>query len=152
MPFAVMYIAALFAWILVACMIWCAAGLMCVVRRTRPFAWPTTVATAATFPFVFAYQFLAAPVVFTMLLGAFALEILVDPASLGGGTIKNPVVIVAFITALFGSHIIMLVASVAGFADGWRTGWGIARGRPINEVLSYTIPKRLLNRLISCCT
>jgi hypothetical protein len=143
------YMAALAVWILVTCTIWCAAALMCVVPRTRPFAWPTSVAAAATFPFVFAYQIMAAPVAFTMLLGAFVLAILVGPASLGGTT-KNPVVIVGFISAVFGSAIIMFVASVAGFVDGWRTGWGLARGRPINEMLSYTIPKRWLNRLISC--
>jgi hypothetical protein len=109
------------------------------------------VAAAATFPFVFAYQIMAAPLVLTMLLGAFVLTTLVDPASLGGTT-KNPVVIGGFISAIFGSGIIMFVASVAGFADGWRTGWGFARGRPLNEMLSYMIPIRWLNRLLSRCT
>ena len=66
---AVIYVAALSVWILVTCTIWSAAGLMCAVPRTRPFAWPTSVAAAATFPFVFAYQIAAAPVVFTILLG-----------------------------------------------------------------------------------
>jgi hypothetical protein len=132
----VIYMAALAVWILVACLIWCAAGLMFVVPRTRPFAWPMSLAVAATFPFVFAYQIIAAPVVLTMLLGAFALWRFLEPVS----TIKNPVVAGGFI---------MFVASLAGFADGWRTGWGLARGRPINETLSCTIPKRCLNRLMS---
>jgi hypothetical protein len=104
MPGAVIYMLALAIWILVACTIWCAAALMCVVPRTRPFAWPTSVAVAATFPFVFAYQIMAAPVVLAALLGAFILVMLVDPASLGGTT-KNPVVIVGFISAVFGSTI-----------------------------------------------
>jgi hypothetical protein len=38
MPFAVMYMMALSAWIFVACMIWCAAGLLCVLQRTRRLA------------------------------------------------------------------------------------------------------------------
>jgi hypothetical protein len=145
----VIYMATLAVWILVVCTIWCAAGLMWVVPRTRSFAWPTSVAAAATFPFVFAYQFVTLPVVFTLLLGAFVLEILVDPASLGGGTTKNPVVIIGFISALFGSTFVTFVASVLGFVDGWRTGWGLARGCPLNEMLSYTMPKECLNRLMS---
>jgi hypothetical protein len=107
-----------------------------------------SMAVAATFPFVFAYQIMVAPVVLSMLLGAFALWRLLEPVP----TVKNPIVIGGVIIAIFGSAIIMFVASVAGFADGWRTGWGLAHGRPINEMLSYTIPKRWLNRLISCCT
>jgi hypothetical protein len=149
MPTAI-YMAALEIWIFVVCTIWCSAGLMWVVPRTRSFAWSTSVAAAATFPFVFAYQFVTLPVVFTLLLGAFALERLVDPASLGGGTTKNPVVIIGFISAISGSTFITFVASVFGFVDGWRTGWGLARGRPLNEILSYTMPRRWLNRLMSC--
>jgi ABC-type phosphate transport system permease subunit len=144
----VIYMEALAVWILVACMIWCAAGLMFVVPRTRPFAWPMSLAIAATFPFVFAYQIMAAPVVLTILLGAFALWRLLEPVS----TKKNPVVAGGFFIAIIGSAIIMFVASLAGFADGWRTGWGLARGRPINETLSYTIPKKCLDRLMSRCT
>jgi hypothetical protein len=146
MPFAVMYMVALFAWIFVSCTIWFAAGLMYVVQRTRRFAWPMSLATAATFPFVFAYQIMAAPVVFTMLVGALAFQRLVEPTS--SGKIENPVVIKGFFIAFAASAIVMLIASVAGFADGWRTGWGIARGRPASEMLSYTIPRRALN---ACC-
>lgn len=145
MPFAVIYMAALAVWILLACTIWCSASLMCMVPRTRPFAWPMSLVVATTFPFVFAYQIVAAPIVLTILLGAFALWRVLEPVS----TIKNPVVIGGFIISIFGSAIIMFVASVAGFADGWRTGWGLAHGRPISETLSYTIPKRCLNRLMS---
>lgn len=151
MPGAVIYMLALAIWILVTCTIWCVAALMCVVPRTRRFAWPTSVAAAATFPFVFAYQIIAAPVVLGAPLGAFILGMLVDPASLGGTT-KNLVVIVGFISAFFVSAIILFVASVTGFVDGWRTGWELARGRPINEVLSHTIAKRCLKRLTSCCS
>jgi preprotein translocase subunit SecY len=147
MPFVFGYMLALSTWIFVACVIWCAAGLMCVVRRTRRFAWPLSLATATTFPFVFAYQIMAAPVVFAMLLGALAFQRLVEPTS--SGMIENPVVIGGFLSAFAVSAIVMFIASVVGFAEGWRTGWGIARGRPANEMLSYTIPRRALNRLLS---
>jgi hypothetical protein len=76
----IIYIAALCVWILMTCTIWCAAGLMCVVPQTRPFAWPLSLAAATTFPFVFAYQIMAAPVVLTMFLAAFALWQLLEPA------------------------------------------------------------------------
>jgi hypothetical protein len=122
MPFAFMYLIALSAWILVACTIWCAAALMCVTHRTRRFAGPMSLATATTFPFVFAYQLMAAPLVFIMLFGAFLLQRIVEPAL--SGVIKNPVVIGGFISAVAVSAILMFGASVVGFADGWRTGWG----------------------------
>jgi hypothetical protein len=82
-----------------------------------------SMAVAATFPFVFAYQIMVASVVLAMLLGAFALWRLLEPVP----TVKNPIVIGGVVIVSFGSAIIMFVASVAGFADGWRTGWGGAR-------------------------
>jgi hypothetical protein len=138
---------ALSAWILVVCTICCAAALMCVVQRTRRFALPMSLAAATTFPFVFAYQLMAAPIVFMMLLGAVVLQRLVEPAPLG--VIKNPVVIGGSISAVVVSAIVMFGASVAGFADGWRTGWGCAGGCSVNEMLSHTILRRAFNRLLS---
>jgi hypothetical protein len=128
MIFAMIYMAALAVWILVASTIWSAAGLMCVVPRTRALAWPMSLALAATFPFAFVYQIMAASVILTMLLGALRFRDLLNPVS----TIKNPVVIGGFIIAIFGSAIIMFAASVTGFADGWRTGLG-ERLRQIHE-------------------
>jgi hypothetical protein len=139
----ILYLMALAAWILVTCAIWCAAILMYMITRTRTFAWPMSLAAAVTFPFVFAYQIMVAPIIFTLMLGAFALWRLIEPVS----TIKNPVVIVTSIIAIFGSGLVMFVASVAGYADGWRTGWGLARGHSINEMLPYTILGRWLNVL-----
>jgi hypothetical protein len=89
---------------------------------------------------------MAVPIVLTMLLAAVALWRLLDPVST---TTKNPVVIGGFIAFVFGSAIIMFVASVAGYVDGWRTGWGLARGRSVNEMLSCTIPKKWLDRVLS---
>jgi hypothetical protein len=77
MPFVFAYMITLYVWIFVTCTIWCAACLMCVVQRTGRFAWPPSLAIATTFPFVFAYQIMAQPVIFAMLLeiaaGDFAL-------------------------------------------------------------------------------
>lgn len=66
----VLYVSALAAWIMVACIIWCAAGFMFLASRTRSSAWPMSLAMASTFPFVFAYQIMALPAVIVMLLFA----------------------------------------------------------------------------------
>jgi hypothetical protein len=139
------YISALVLWIVMACVMWCMAGLLFLVPRTRPTAWPMSLAVVATFPFVFAYQLLAAPIVLIVLLTAFALWRFLEPVS----TITNPVVAGGFVTATAVSAVILFVASVAGVVDGWRTGWGLARGRPIKEMLLHALPKRYLNRLLT---
>ena len=142
---AVIYLMALAVWIFVACVMWCAAGLIYFVPRVRPMAWPMSLATAATFPFVFAYQLMVTPAILMMMLVAFALWGILDPVS----TVTNPAVAGGFVIATVASAIVMLAASVAGFADGWRTGWGLARGRPISEMFSQTLPKIYFNRLVS---
>ena len=139
----VIYLTALAVWICAACMTWCAAGLMFLIPRTRPMAWPMSLAVVATFPFVLAYQLMATPAVLIVLLTALALWRVLEPTS----TVTNPVVIGGFVIAVIVSANVILAASIAGFADGWRTGWGLARGQPIKEMLSLTVPKRFLNLL-----
>jgi hypothetical protein len=80
-----------------------------------------------------------------MLLAAFALWGFLEPVS----TVTNPVVAGGFVIAIVVSAIVLLVAPVAGFADGWRTGWGLARDRPISEMFTQTLPKIYLNRSVS---
>jgi len=138
-----LYMSALAVWILAACAVWCVAGLMFVAPRTRSSAWPMSMAMAATFPFVFAYQIAASPAVVVMVLGAAALSRLVEP---GGSTTENPVIIGAAILAALGSVMVVLVSSVIGFFDGWRAGWRLARGRSIKETLSDTIAKKCFDR------
>jgi preprotein translocase subunit SecY len=140
----VLYMSALAVWILVACIIWCAAGLMFLSPRTRSSAWPMSLAMASTFPFVFAYQIIAVPAVIVMLLGAATLSWFLEP---GVSTTENPVTIGGAIVAVLGSVVVVLVSSVAGFFDGWRAGWRLARGCSIKEVLSDTIAKKCFDRL-----
>ncbi|WP_234684284.1 hypothetical protein [Bradyrhizobium monzae] len=141
---AVLYMSALAVWVLVACIIWCAAGFMFFAPRTRSSAWPVSLAMASTFPFVFAYQIMALPAVIVMLLFAAALSWLFEP---GASTTQNPVIIGVAILVAVGSVIVVLVASVVGFFDGWRAGWRLARGRSIKETLSNTIAKKCFDRL-----
>ncbi|MET3912095.1 ABC-type long-subunit fatty acid transport system fused permease/ATPase subunit [Bradyrhizobium sp. S3.3.6] len=140
----VLYMSALALWILVACIIWCAAGLMFLVPRTRSSAWPMSLAMASTFPFVFAYQIVASPAVILLLLFAAALSWLIEP---GASTTQNPVIIGVAILVALASVIVVLVASVVGFFDGWRAGWRLARGRSIKETLSDTIAGKCFDRL-----
>lgn len=61
MPATFAYLSALLVWGFATCIIWSAAALMCLWAQTRPFAWPTALAAAIAFPFVFAYQMVVAP-------------------------------------------------------------------------------------------
>jgi len=57
-------------------------------------------------------------------------------------------VIGGFIIGIYGSTFIMFVASVARFADGWRKGWGIARGRLLMKCCRRRSREE---RSIACC-
>jgi hypothetical protein len=117
---------------------------MLIAPRTRSSAWPTSLAMAATFPFVFAYQIMASPAVIVMLLVVAALNRVLEPAV---SSTENPVIIGAAILGVLGSVAVVLVASVVGFFDGWRAGWRLARGRSIKETLSDTTAKKCFDRL-----
>jgi hypothetical protein len=103
-----------------------------------------SLAMAATFPFVFAYQIMASPAVIVMLLVVAALNRFLEPAV---STTENPVIIGAAILGVLGSVAVVLVSSVVGFFDGWRAGWRLARGRSIRETLSDTFAKKCFDRL-----
>ena len=144
MPFTFAYMVALLVWVFATCAIWSAAALMCVTARTRPFAWPTALAATVVFPFVLAYQILVAPVVLALLFGAVAIGKFLEPEA--RGATEHPVVIGAFLTVVVVSFVLMVIVSVAGFIDGWRTGWGLARRHSLLIMLSDTIPMRLIGR------
>ena len=144
MPPTALYIFALVVWILLSCVVWCAAALMAIAPRTRSSAWPVSLAMASTFPFVLAYQIMASPAVIAMMLGAAALNRFLEP---GVSTTENPIIIGGTILAVLGSVIVVLVSSVVGFFDGWRAGWRLASGRSIKATLSDTIAKKCFDRL-----
>lgn len=61
---------------------------------------------------------------------------IIDPHTAVNNTlIDNQFVIAISITAVFLSLGLMLAASVAGFYEGWRTGWAVARGGRFRDVL-----------------
>ena len=119
---------------------------MFLVARTRVFSRPLCFAMAGTFPFVFAYQIIAAPFVAALLLVAFGIWKILDPGA--STTTQNPIVIVVSISSYFLSLGTMLTMSLVGFYEGWRTGWACAKGRRFQEVLYEGPTVKVLGRFL----
>jgi hypothetical protein len=119
----VIYMVALSGWILVACAIWCAAGLMCVVQRTRSRGrcrWRLSQ--------TFAYQIFGCACCPHIAASVGSCLRYVDPASPGGD--KNPAVIAGFIcTVLLSCLLRPLRASltVGGRVEGSRAAARLGR-------------------------
>ncbi len=87
-----------------------------------------------TFPFVLAYELVAAPFVAGLLLLAWSIWRILEPNAVSSTT-QNPVVITSSIGAVFLSFGVMLMMGLAGFYEGWRTGWACGKGRQFMEAL-----------------
>jgi hypothetical protein len=146
MPPAFPYLLMLTIWVFFACLVWLTAGLMFLATRTRAFSRPLCFAMAGTFPFVFAYQIIAAPFVAVLLLADLALWKILEPGV--SATTQNPLVILVSIAAAFLSFGAMLTMSLAGFYEGWRTGWACAKGRRFQEVLYEGPTVKLISRFL----
>jgi hypothetical protein len=140
------YLLMFMIWVFVACLVWLTAGFMFLITRTRVFSRPLCFAMAGTFPFVFAYQLIAAPFVAALLLAAFATWKILEPGA--STTTQNPLIIAVSLSAAFLSFGTMLTMSLAGFYEGWRTGWACAKGRRFQEVLYEGPTVKLLGRLL----
>jgi len=133
MPPTFVYLLMLLVWVFFACLVWLIAGFMLLTKRTRAFARPICFAMAGTFPFVFAFQTVAAPLVAVLLFVIWAFQKLVEPGA--SGTTENGLVIVVSIGAVLLSAGIVLGASLAGFYEGWRAGWAFAKGSRPKDIL-----------------
>lgn len=131
MPAAFLYMLALVMWILFACLVWLVAGVLMFSPRTRPLSRPLSCAVAATFPFVFLYQLIASPVVVGVFAAAVAVWKIVEPAH--PEITQNASVVGVFLALLSAGT--MLVMSLAGFYEGWRTGWAWGKGRRVRDVI-----------------
>jgi hypothetical protein len=134
MPPTFLYLSAVLLWAAFACVVWTMAGVMLITPRTRRFAKPLCLAMAGTFPFVLAYQLLAAPIVAVVLLSGWAFCKLLEPGS--SSLTTNPLVIVSGMTVIFIAFATILLMSLAGFYDGWRTGWKCGQGENLRDALS----------------
>ena len=146
MPPTFLYFVAFMIWVPLALVVWCAAGVMFFSRRTRATARSLALAMAGTFPGVFLFQLLAAPVVITILLAMHVFWKTLEP---GVATkTENPLVICASIVGMFFALGITAGMSLAGFCEGWRLGWGWAKGRRFRDVVEEGHLARFVKRLI----
>ena len=146
MPPTFLYLFAVVTWAVFACVVWTVAAVMLITPRTRRFAKPLCWAIAGTLPFVLAYQFLAAPIVAVVLLSGWAFCKLLEPGSASLTT--NPVVIVASISVAFIAFATTLMMSLAGFYDGWKTGWKCGQGENLRDALSKAPAYNQLRRYV----
>jgi len=123
MPPTFAYIMALMLYIAAACVVWIVAIGLAFSPRTRTLAKKIAAGMAGSFPGVFLFQLISAPLFALMLLAVFAMSHFFRP----------PDVIIIFL-ALF-IIAIPAVASLLGFYTGWRVAWELAAGRSAREFL-----------------
>jgi hypothetical protein len=144
-PPTFLYLFALAIWLFLAAVVWLMAGLMMVTARTRMFSRPLCFAMAGTFPFVFVYQLIAAPIVAALLAAAIGFWKILEHG--GSANTENPLVIGTSIIAAITSFGVILVMSLAGFYEGWRVGWAFANGRRVRDVFNEGPTVKLLSHL-----
>lgn len=133
MPPTFAYAMARIVWLFIACVVWFVAGLLLLLPRTRSLARPFCLAMVGTFPCVFIYQVVVAPVVGAILLAAWALGKISEPGSITMALLS------------FGA---MFCMPLAGFYEGWRIGWECGKGRPWREAIQEGQTAALLRRLL----
>jgi hypothetical protein len=147
MPPVFAYILLFGIWVFCACLVWLVAWILSLGAKTRPLSKRLCFAMAGTFPFVIAYQIIAMPVVACVLLAAWVFWRILEPGH--SATTQDPVILVVTLSLAFASLIVMLTMSLAGFYEGWRTGWACASGRPLREAIVDGPTVRLLRSLLS---
>lgn len=121
MPPTFVYIMALIGYFAVACAVWFVAVVLAIPQRTRSLAKRLAAGMAGSFPGVFLFQFLAAPLVALVLLLMGGIFWLFHPGDTGSAVL---IVVLALLTLG-----IVAAASLLGFYAGWRAAWEFAAGR-----------------------
>ena len=147
MPPTFIYFLALLVWIPLACLVWLLAGVMALNRGTRRKGLAPALAMAATFPAVFLFQAVAAPLIVAMVVGAAWLSGILDPASKVTHVTTNGLVIAMISGMVLLAFVIMLTVSILGFLEGWLLGWRCAYGERFRDVIRRGPTARLLRRL-----
>jgi len=143
MPPTFLYLLAFSAWLCLAFLVWLAAAFLLVLPMTRRFAVPLASAMAFTFPAVIIFQIAALPFA-AIIMGVALLAIrLVDPTNSPETT--DPTVIGIGLILILAEFAVFGVMSLLGFFEGWRTGWLVAKGQGIRNVISRSVSARLLN-------
>jgi hypothetical protein len=118
------YILALMAYIGVACVVWGVAIVLAVPPRTRTLSKKIAAGMAGSFPGVFIFQLVSAPLVALALLIIGGISILFRP--------PNVLIILSLLFIIS----IPVIASLLGFYAGWRVAWELAAGRPARAFLA----------------
>ena len=147
MPPTFIYFVALMVWMTLACMVWLLAGAMALNRGTRGKGLSLALAMTATFPSVFLFQAVAAPLIAAMIVGMAWLSGFLDPASRVTHATTNGLVIAMSIGAALLAFVTMLTVSIIGFFEGGLLGWRCARGEHFRDVVKRGPTVRLLWRL-----
>jgi hypothetical protein len=134
-------------WLFLACLVWLLAGVMALNRATRRKGLALALAMAATFPSVFLFQAVAAPLIAAMVVGVAWLSGILDPTSTVTHVTTNGLVIAMTIGTALLAFVTMLAASIIGFFEGWLLGWGCAHGERFRDVIKRGPTARLLQRL-----
>ena len=133
-----LYILALLLYSAAACTVWMVAIILAFSPRTRALAKKIAAGMAGSFPGVFLFQLISAPLV------ALVLLTIAGISHFG----KPPDIIIAVLAPLIVLFIIGLpaVASLLGFYTGWRVAWELAAGRSTRELLRTD---RVLSPIVS---
>ena len=123
MPPTFAYILALMVYIVGACVVWSVAIVLAFSPRTRALAKKIAAGMAGSFPGVFLFQLISAPLLGMILLAIFGISHLFRPPD-----------VIIIVLALFIISI-PAVASLLGFYTGWRVAWELAAGRSAREFL-----------------
>jgi len=122
------YILALFAYVALGGCVLIVAAFLAIAPQTRSIAKKLAAGICGSFPGVFLFQILAAPVVLFILVLMFA-----GAASVRPGGAAQGILIVTFALLMF---FVFGIASLAGFYTGFRLAWEFAAGRSPREFLN----------------
>jgi hypothetical protein len=148
MPPTFLYLMALAFWVALAVVVWIVSIILMLLPGKRRKGFCIASAMAGTFPGVFTYQIIAAPIVIALLLTMQSFWKKIEPGT--ATTTENPaVIIMAMVTALI-SFVIVAGMSLTGFWEGWRAGWLLARGDGFRSALQSGPAARLIRLLGKC--
>ena len=130
MPPTFLYLLALIVYVAVACAVWLVALILAFSRHRRVLAKKIAAGMAGSFPGVFLFQLISAPLVALILLTVAGVSHFGQPPD-------SIIDLLAPFILLFVLFIIAIptVASLLGFYAGWRVAWELASGRSGREFL-----------------
>lgn len=104
-----------------------------------------SLAMVGTFPGVFFFQLIAAPVAVAVLLIAWLVWRLIEPGN--STTTENPIVIATSIAVILIDFLVVGGMSLLGFYEGWRAGWQISKGRKWRDAIGHGPSAQILRSL-----